>query len=59
MNYRLCMSTVIFKLNIMSRLLCSVEGGELFDRVVTSGRLSEATAKLMFYQIVLGVKVLS
>jgi hypothetical protein len=35
----------------------SVEGGELFDRVIAAGRLSEPVSKLLFYQMVLGVKV--
>jgi hypothetical protein len=35
----------------------SVEGGELFDRVIASGHLSEQVSKLLFYQMVLGVKV--
>jgi serine/threonine-protein kinase Chk2 len=35
-----------------------VDGGELFDRVVSAGHLSESTAKLLFYQMVLGVKYL-
>ncbi|XP_063769240.1 serine/threonine-protein kinase Chk2 isoform X2 [Pseudophryne corroboree] len=34
-----------------------MEGGELFDRVVTS-RLKESTAKLFFYQILLAVEYL-
>jgi len=34
-----------------------VEGGELFDRVIASGHLSESAAKLLFYQMVAGVKV--
>jgi len=34
-----------------------VEGGELFDRVVASGHLKESTSKLLFYQMVAGVKV--
>lgn len=35
-----------------------VEGGELFDRVVSLGQLDEATAKLLFYQILLAMKYL-
>jgi len=34
-----------------------VEGGELFDRVIASGHLTESAAKLLFYQVVAGVKV--
>ena len=34
-----------------------VEGGELFDRVVSLGLLEESLAKMLFYQMVLGVKV--
>ena len=34
-----------------------MEGGELFDRVIASGHLKESTAKLLFYQMVAGVKV--
>jgi len=36
---------------------CRVEGGELFDRVVASGHLKESTSKLLFYQMVAGIKV--
>ena len=44
-------------------LLCyyvsySVEGGELFDRVVSVGKFSEDIAKVLFYQILAAVKVL-
>ena len=35
----------------------SVEGGELFDRIVNVGKFSEDTAKLLFYQMLLAVKV--
>ena len=38
-------------------VFCRVEGGELFDRVVNLGLLEEDLAKLLFYQMVLGVKV--
>ncbi|ELT98753.1 hypothetical protein CAPTEDRAFT_224883 [Capitella teleta] len=34
-----------------------IEGGELFDRVVSSGRFDEETTKCLFYQMVLGVQV--
>ena len=34
-----------------------MEGGELFDRVVSVGRFSEATAKHLFYQLLAAVKV--
>ena len=34
-----------------------VEGGELFDRVVSQGKLDEATAKLYFYQMITACKV--
>ena len=40
-------------------LLISVEGGELFDRVVSLGKFSESVAKLLFYQILVAVKVKS
>lgn len=40
-------------------LLISVEGGELFDRVVSVGKFSESVAKLLFYQILVAVKVKS
>ena len=36
-----------------------VEGGELFNRVVESGKFSEATSKLLFYQLVVAIKVWS
>lgn len=36
---------------------CSVEGGELFDKVVSIGKYNEATAKLLFFQIATAVKV--
>ena len=39
------------------RVFYRVEGGELFDRVVSLGLLEEPLAKLLFYQMVLGVKV--
>lgn len=35
-----------------------VEGGELFDRVARAGHLSESITKLLFYQMVCGVKYL-
>ena len=42
----------------MYTVLCHrIEGGELFDRIVSTGRLSESTAKLFFYQMVLAVNV--
>lgn len=41
----------------MSYVTHSVEGGELFDRIVNVGKFSEDTAKLLFYQMLLAVKV--
>ena len=38
-------------------LFTRVEGGELFDRVVDMGKFSEPVAKLMFYQLLVAVKV--
>ncbi|XP_078599628.1 serine/threonine-protein kinase Chk2-like isoform X1 [Branchiostoma floridae x Branchiostoma japonicum] len=35
-----------------------VEGGELFDRVVSLGRFTEPVAKLLFYQMLVAVKYL-
>ncbi|KAM4810006.1 serine/threonine-protein kinase Chk2 [Rhinophrynus dorsalis] len=35
-----------------------MEGGELFDRVITCTRLKESTAKLYFYQMLLAVQYL-
>lgn len=35
-----------------------VEGGELFDKVVSIGRYDESTAKLLFFQMVLAIKYL-
>ncbi|XP_018413276.1 PREDICTED: serine/threonine-protein kinase Chk2 [Nanorana parkeri] len=35
-----------------------MEGGELFDRVLTASRLNESTAKLYFYQMLLAVQYL-
>uniref|UniRef100_A0A8C5LPD5 Serine/threonine-protein kinase Chk2 n=1 Tax=Leptobrachium leishanense TaxID=445787 RepID=A0A8C5LPD5_9ANUR len=35
-----------------------MEGGELFDRVVSTSRLKESTAKLYFYQMLLAVQYL-
>ncbi len=37
--------------------LYSVEGGELFDRVISVGRFEEPVAKFLFLQMVYGVKV--
>ena len=34
-----------------------MEGGELFDRVVSVTRFEEPTAKLLFYQMLVAVKV--
>ena len=34
-----------------------VEGGELFDRVVEAGQFPEPLAKLLFYQMVVAIKV--
>ena len=36
---------------------CSVEGGELFDRVVSLKKLEEPFAKFLFYQMLVTVKV--
>ena len=36
-----------------------VEGGELFDRVVSVGKFSESVGKLLFYQMLDAVKVTS
>ena len=38
-------------------IIYSVEGGELFDRIVKVGRFSENIAKMLFYQMLLAVKV--
>ena len=35
----------------------SVEGGELFDKVISIDHYDEKTAKLIFYQMVLAIKV--
>lgn len=35
-----------------------MEGGELFDKIRSKGRLSESCAKLIFYQVVLAVHYL-
>lgn len=35
-----------------------MEGGELFDRIKSRGRLSESCAKLIFYQVILAVHYL-
>lgn len=35
-----------------------VEGGELFDKVVSIGQYNESSAKLLFYQMVLAIKYL-
>lgn len=35
-----------------------VEGGELFDKVVSIGNYTESTGKLLFYQMVLAIKYL-
>lgn len=35
-----------------------VEGGELFERVISLGRFPEATAKLLFYEMLVAVKYL-
>ena len=35
-----------------------VEGGELFDKLVKVGQYDEFTAKLLFYQMVLAIKVI-
>lgn len=35
-----------------------VEGGELFDKVVSLGKYDESTAKFLFYQMVLAIKYL-
>ena len=39
------------------KIFFSVEGGELFDRVVNIGQFEEPTAKLLFYQMVVAIKV--
>ena len=43
--------------DVLYIILELVEGGELFDKVVSLGQYDEATAKLLFYQIVCAVKV--
>lgn len=35
-----------------------MEGGELFDKIKSKGKLSESLAKLIFYQVVLAVHYL-
>lgn len=35
-----------------------MEGGELFERIISKGGLSEKNAKFLFYQIVLAVNYL-
>ena len=42
---------------LCSSVFCSVEGGELFDRIVSVSRFEEPTAKLLFYQMLVAVKV--
>lgn len=39
--------------------MCSVEGGELFDRVITIKEFPEDDAKMLFYQMMLAIKVSS
>ena len=46
-------------LEFLHFVLTRVEGGELFDRVVSVGRFEEQTAKLLFYQMLDAVKVLN
>lgn len=41
----------------MSVNVSSVEGGELFDRVISIGKFTEPTAKFLFYQMLTAVKV--
>ena len=41
----------------MLSCLPRVEGGELFDRVVDVGKFSKRIAKLLFYQMLVAVKV--
>jgi hypothetical protein len=35
-----------------------VEGGELFDKISEIGKYTEQEAKLLFYQMVLAIKVI-
>ena len=42
----------------MLYIVYRVEGGELFDRVVSVGQFEEKTAKLLFYQMVTAIKVI-
>ncbi|XP_077995471.1 serine/threonine-protein kinase Chk2-like [Glandiceps talaboti] len=44
--------------DILYIILELVEGGELFDRVVSIGKFDEATGKLLFYQMVVATKYL-
>ncbi|XP_002739437.1 serine/threonine-protein kinase Chk2-like [Saccoglossus kowalevskii] len=44
--------------DVLYIILELVEGGELFDRVVNSGKIDESTAKLMFYQMLVSTKYL-
>jgi hypothetical protein len=46
------------KMKVVSLIFyCSVEGGELYDRVVSSKKLEEPFAKFLFYQMLVTVKV--
>lgn len=48
----------ILQLNSINlSFLYRVEGGELFDKVVSISQYDEPTAKLLFYQMVLACKV--
>lgn len=56
-----CLLSAVIYLNVLLLVafLYSVEGGELFDRVVNAGHLSETITKLLFFQMVCGIKVKS
>ena len=44
-------------IDVKSDCLSRVDGGELFDKVVSIGQYDEPTAKLISYQMVCAVKV--
>ena len=41
--------------DLLHKIIFSVEGGELFDRVVNIGQFEEPTAKLLFFQMVVAI----
>ena len=61
MNYIIIRPTLLLLIpwlpNLITISISSVEGGELFDKVVSCGKFQENVAKMLFYQMLSACKV--